>query len=146
MESCPFPLNKKEQIKCYWVPFPKVILWKLWLEHNSRIFKGKFASAAHVVAKAKALLGDFLSSQHLPTNKRVLTSIEEDWMSSLLPKTLKLVIAHVPSTTKWEIRMNSSTFALWRNALQRHNLFFDGASKGNPGAARGGGVLWIPRK
>jgi hypothetical protein len=113
MESCPFSLNKKEQLKRCWASFPKVILWKLWLERNSRIFKGKFSSAAHVVAKAKAMLGDFLSSLHLPANKGVLTSIEEDWMSSLLPKSLKLVTAPVPSTTQWEIRMDSSSFTLW---------------------------------
>jgi ribonuclease HI len=30
--------------------------------------------------------------------------------------------------------------------LQRHSLFFDGASKGNPGAAGGGGVLLDPEE
>jgi len=78
MESCPFSLIKKERLKHCWASCPKVILWKLWLEHNSRIFKGNFASAAHVVEKAKAMLGGFLSSLHLQANKGVLTSIEED--------------------------------------------------------------------
>jgi len=30
---------------------------------------------------------------------------------------------------------------MWRKSLQRHGLFFDGASKGNPGEVGGGGVI-----
>jgi ribonuclease HI len=35
---------------------------------------------------------------------------------------------------------------MWRKSLQRHNLFFDGASKGNPSAKGGGGVLIDPEE
>jgi hypothetical protein len=129
---CPFSLNKKERLKLCWVSLPKFILWKIWLERNARIFKGKEASADQVVAKVKALMGVFLSSIHLPANKGNLTSIEEEWMSNILPNPLKVATVPVPPTNKWEIRLDSSSFTKWQNSLQKHSLFFDRASKGNP--------------
>jgi ribonuclease HI len=40
--------------------------------------------------------------------------------------------------------MDPLSFSIWRKALHQHTLFFDGASKGNPGATGGGGVLLSP--
>jgi ribonuclease HI len=40
--------------------------------------------------------------------------------------------------------MDPLSFSNWRKALHHHALFFDRASKGNPGAAGGGGVLLSP--
>jgi len=99
-----------------------------------------------VVAKVKALMMDFLSSIHLPAKKGNLTSIEEEWMSNILPNPLKVEIAPTPPTNKWEIKLDSSSFTKWRNSLQKHSLFFDGASKGNTGATGGGGVLIDPEE
>jgi hypothetical protein len=77
---------------------PQFILWKLWLEHNARIFKGKITNVAHVVAKAKLMMGDFFSSIQLLANKGMLTPTEEDWMSILLPNSLKVATVPVPPT------------------------------------------------
>jgi ribonuclease HI len=143
---CPFSLTKKDRLKSCWGYLPKFICWKIWLERNARIFKGKTASEAQVIAKAKAMMGDFLSSIHLPANKGRLTPNEEDWLSSLIPSTLKVTIAPEPPTFQWEIRLDPSTFTMWRKSLQRHSLFFDGASKGNPGEAGGGGVIIDPEE
>jgi hypothetical protein len=99
-----------------------------------------------VSAKAKAMMGDFLSSINLPANKDKLTPIEEEWLSSLIPSALKVSTAPQPSTFEWEIRLDPSTFTNWRKSLQRHSLFFDGASKGNPGEAGGGGVIIDPEE
>jgi ribonuclease HI len=94
-----------------------------------------------VIAKAKAMMRDFLSSIHLPANKGRLTPNEEDWLSILIPSTLKVTIAPESPTFQWEIRLDPSTFTMWCKSLQRHSLFFDEASKGNPGEAGGGGVI-----
>jgi ribonuclease HI len=143
---CPFSLMKKDQLKSCRGYLPKFICWKIWLERNTRVFKGKTASEAQVIAKAKATMGEFLSSIHLPTNKGRLTPNEEEWLSSLIPSTLKVTIASKPPTFQWEIRLDPSTFTVWRKSLQRHSLFFDGASKGNPDEASGGGVLIDPKE
>jgi hypothetical protein len=99
-----------------------------------------------MIAKAKAMMGDFLSSIHFPANKSRLTPNEEDWLSSLIPSTLKVTIVSEPPTFQWEIRLDPSTFTNWHKSLQRHSLFFDGASKGNPDEASGGGVIIDPKE
>ena len=40
--------------------------------------------------------------------------------------------------------MNEQEFIKWRSALDEWCLFFDGASKWNPGQARGGGIIFEP--
>jgi hypothetical protein len=114
LASCPFSLNKKERLKRRWVSLPKFILWKLWLQYNACIFKGKTSNVAHVVAKAKTMMGDFLSSTQLPTNKGMLTPTEEYWMSSLLPNSLKVAMVPMPPTNQWEIILDSSSLTMWR--------------------------------
>jgi len=37
--------------------------------------------------------------------------------------------------------MKEEDFEEWKRQRRKHILFFDGASKGNPGVAGGGGVL-----
>jgi ribonuclease HI len=37
--------------------------------------------------------------------------------------------------------LEEQDFIKWRSALEKHSLFFDGASKGNPWAVGGGGIL-----
>jgi ribonuclease HI len=40
--------------------------------------------------------------------------------------------------------MGEQDFIKWRSGLGMHSLTFDGASKGNPGAVGGGGILLDP--
>ena len=44
----------------------------------------------------------------------------------------------------WEIRMDKSQFENWLRERKIFKLFFDGASKGNPGKAGGGGIIMEP--
>ena len=125
---------------------PKYILWKLWLERNSRIFKGISSSPQQVVSKAKSLLGDTLKFQGEHCFKTSLQTSEEVWLSSLNPELMK-TLPYSPSSPKlavWEIRKEPGEFRDWRKKLNMNSLFFDGASKGNPGEAGGGGVLHDP--
>jgi hypothetical protein len=43
---CPFSLTKKDQLKSCWGYLPKFICWKIWLERNARVFKGKLPERA----------------------------------------------------------------------------------------------------
>ena len=45
---------------------------------------------------------------------------------------------------EWDIRMDSEQFERWLKEKKSFKLFFDGASKGNPGKAGGGGVIIDP--
>eukprot|EP00253_Pinus_taeda_P006677 PITA_06677 len=50
----------------------------------------------------------------------------------------------IPKFICWKIWLEDQEFIKWRSALEEHCLFFDGASKGNPGVAGSGGVLLSP--
>ena len=46
----------------------------------------------------------------------------------------------------WEIRENETEFAKWKSKIKTLILYFNGASKGNPGQDGGGGIIEDPRK
>ena len=56
----------------------------------------------------------------------------------------KISITRPPTLADWEIRMEEAEFLNWRLSRQVHSLFFDGASKGNPGPSGGGGMILLP--
>ena len=78
----------------------------------------------------------------IPTNKGILTEKEGNWMKSL--KIMALNEAAAIKMEEWDIRMDCGQFASWLKEQKTFKLFFDGASKGNPGKAGGGGVIIDP--
>ena len=127
-----------------WLTLPKFICWKLWLERNNRIFRGTSISPIKVVVKIKALLGDFIRSRPPLSLHSPFSWEEEIWFQSLNPGNFVDLPQRSPILQKWEIRKDKAAFELWRQEIGRNLLFFDGASKGNPGEAGGGGVLFGP--
>ena len=49
-----------------------------------------------------------------------------------------------PQKLNWEIRLDEQEFIKWNSTLDEWCLFFDGASKGNPGQAGGGSIIIDP--
>ena len=77
-----------------------------------------------------------------PYNKAELTEKEKKWMQRFnIQENNSTVIKKLEN---WEIRMDKSQFENWLRERKIFNLFFDGASKGNPGKAGGGGVVINP--
>ena len=77
-------------------------------------------------------------------NARPLDDRETTWLSGLASSAQKVSIIRPPTLADWEIRMEEADFLNWILSLQVHCLFFDGASKGNPGPSGGGGVILMP--
>ena len=142
--SSPFSFNKKSLLKTCWMWIPKFTCWKLWLERNNRNFREEKCNTVRIISKIKALLGEALEANISSRNDLSLTKDEEQWLKELIPNLKERPIPPDASHANWEIRLEESEFIKWRSALEDHCLFFDGASKGNPGIAGSGGVLLNP--
>jgi ribonuclease HI len=137
----PFAVKGRTQDFLLWGMLPKFILWNLWLERNHRIFRESQRSAAIVVTKIQALLGE--SAPYLCTTikNHKLDEAEEHWLSQFKIQGLEARKASDPIKEDWEIRKSEKDFASWKSEINTPILFFDGASKGNPGQAGGGGII-----
>ena len=62
----PFAVKGRTQAFLLWGMLPKFILWNLWLERNHKIFRESQKSAAIVVTKIQALLGESAPSSSQP--------------------------------------------------------------------------------
>ena len=90
---CPFSTSKNALIKSCWFTFPKFIFWKLWLERNSCIFRGKSLYAEQDVTKITGLIGDCLKFLLNGSSNRPLSPSEEAWLHSLSPDLPSVVLA-----------------------------------------------------
>ena len=132
-------LCEKKGVRSCWLKIPKLICWCLWKERNYRIFQDKKHPPCKIVIKIQALLMEIISISKLPSNKGSLTEKEREWMRNVKPLADNFVAAK--QMEAWEIRMDNSQFGIWLKERKIFKLFFDGASKGNPGKAGGGGVI-----
>lgn len=114
------------------------------MERNNRLFNEKNCNPIQVATKAKALLSEALDSQTKLQNAHTLESNEDQWLKELVPNHQHRLASKSISRARWEVRLEEQDFIKWRSSLEKHNLFFDSASKGNPGAAGGGGILLGP--
>ena len=135
-------LNQKSGVRARWLKIPKLICRCLWNERNYRIFQEKTQPAWKKAIKIQALLGEVISISKIPSNKGTLTDKEKEWMRSLNP--LAVNIVDFKKLEEWDIRMDNSQFEDWLKERKICKLFFDGASKGNPGKVSGGGVIINP--
>ena len=96
-------------------------------------------AAWKVIVKINALLGEVVRSTMIPDNKAELTKKEKIWMQSFKIQENNSIA--INKLENWEIRLDKSQLENWLRERKIYKLFFDGASKGNPGKAGGGGVV-----
>jgi ribonuclease HI len=143
-DSLPFHLAKKGLLKTVWMLLPKYVFWNLWLERNNRLFRSVERPPSKVAMKAKVLLGETLEHKPALLNAQPLDDRETTWLTVLAINAQAPPSGRLPVLAAWEIRMSEEDFLKWRLAQETHCLFFDGASKGNPGPSGGGGVILSP--
>ena len=88
-------------------------------------------------------MGEILNASLMPKNKTKLTLDVVNWMDSFNTYELDIVMVKKPLEV-WELRMDQSQFKIWIKERKIFKLFFDEVSKGDPGAARGGGIISCP--
>jgi hypothetical protein len=92
----------------------------------------------------QSTLSEALEAQTKLRNTDTLESEEEQWLKELVPNHHHRLATNSVLRASWEVRLEEQEFIKWRSALGMHSLSFDGASKGNPGVAGGGGFLLDP--
>jgi len=53
-----------------------------------------------------------------------------------------MILGRPNDPPKWRLRNSDDKFQEWWRKQGTTSIFFDGASKGNPGLARAGGVIY----
>jgi ribonuclease HI/exonuclease III len=140
----PFILHKKHLLKTVWMWVPKFACWKIWLERNNRIFNETCRLPSQVAIQARTLLSEALKGKANLRNSVPLTGEEENWIKEFITNNSGNTLIPLTPIRSWEIRLEEQEFLLWRATLNEWCLFFDGASKGNPGQAGGGGIILDP--
>jgi ribonuclease HI len=125
-----------------WIP--KFTCWKIWLERNNRIFKEERRLPAQVAIKVKTMISEAINAKPSIQNSATITEEEENWLKEFRPTHQNNNQSIPPRIRNWEIRLSEQEFLKWRSTLDDWWLLFDGASKGNPGRAGGGGILLEP--
>jgi len=144
MSLSPFDLKKKHQLKTIWMWIPKFVCWKLWLECNNRIFKEEKRLPNQVAIKIQIMISEAINARPSVQNSAPTTKEEDNWIKVFRPTCQNHNQSTPPKLRKWEIRLPEQEFLRWRSSLEDWWLLFDGASKGNPGEAGGGGILLEP--
>ena len=91
----------------------------------------------------QALVGEILNASLLSKNKTKLMSNGVNWLYSFNISELDTTM--VKKTLEvWELRMDQSQFEIGMKERKIFKLFFGRASKGNPGAVGGGGIISCP--
>ena len=141
MNLSPFHLTKKTMLQTAWNWLPKSLCWKIWTERNNRIFRDQDSQPSKIAVQARAILGEALDSNLSLKNSTNLLPKELHWLSMIVSNLQNRNLTNHPQTAQWEIRLDEPDFMRWKSTLNEPCLFFDGASKGNPGIAGGGGMI-----
>jgi hypothetical protein len=94
-----------------------------------------------VAAKAKSFLLEAAQQQYFKEDSLLLPE-EKRWLGPLVPYLGKLPLSPQSVTPDWRIRDDDDTFQSWWRSQNLSTIFFDGESKGNPGVAGAGGVIY----
>ena len=90
------------------------------------------------------MLSEALSTKSTIRNVTTVSPKEYHWFKEINSNQQSNKATNPPQKASWEIRLEEQEFIKWRSALEEWCLFFDGASKGNPGQAGGGGIIFYP--
>jgi ribonuclease HI/exonuclease III len=140
----PFDLHKKHLLTTVWMWLPKFISWKIWLERNNRVFNEVCRLPSQVAIQARTLIVEAITGKNNLINSAPLSEEESSWLNQFSYSTPGTIKPSLTPTRRWEVRLEEQEFLLWRSSLKDWCLFFDGASKGNPGQAGCGGVIIDP--
>eukprot|EP00253_Pinus_taeda_P023884 PITA_23884 len=140
----PHSIPKKSLWHLIWLSIPKFVCWEIWLAWNELIFNNSSRSPAKSASIAKGLLIESVL-QHSQTFDSSLLPSQKAWLNLHSPHPSSNVRSLPPPlpSPPWKIRESEAAFQNRWKTQNITSIFFDGASKGNSGAAGSGGVFYF---
>lgn len=145
---CPWKSKKSKLTQRIWNTIPLTLLWSIWLARNKKVFQDKGYNIRIMCHKAKSLAVEAVTTRTHSKIKLSNCSTEERNLinyghgSIISAQELEKENPHLKEPTiVWKLRLKEEEFALWLSNCNRYYLFFDGASKSNPGLAGAGGLI-----
>jgi hypothetical protein len=123
------------QLFTLWRALPKFILCKILLERNNRIFRETTSNLAQVETEVKTYFGESAPYFYEANKSGPIELEEEQWIKSFKIRDHSQQTGSKIKQETWEICKEEEDFEEWKLNINMHILFFDGASKGNPGVA-----------
>jgi len=94
-----------------------------------------------MITKIHVLSGETAPYLHQTKNNQTLEAPKELWLNHFKIQCHMGIQASITIIEEWEIRKDKQDFSNWKTRSKSHILAFDGALKGNPGQAGGGGII-----
>ena len=96
-----------------------------------------------LASKAKAFLLEVVGNSQIDEIK---LEVEHNLLGSLQVYKIQLGSIMLVIKPFWQVRISKREFSEWWQMKNKVSIFFDGASKGNPGKAGAGGLIFYPSK
>lgn len=115
--------------------------WSIWMCRNQAIFQNQQHNFETVAIKGMTLLFEVISSRGFDaSDMKEMTSFEKYWLK-ISSSNLKAPLLRSYEPSSFCIRVKGDEYIEWQRKVGNNQLYFDGASKGNPREAKAGGVI-----
>eukprot|EP00253_Pinus_taeda_P031912 PITA_31912 len=139
-----FPIKKgKDQALRIWNSIPANLCWQIWNTRNNSIFNDKKPSIPKTIAKAVALISETIEANGCIQSDPAHSDLKvQEWVRKFKIKPIiNKKIGPSQAVQDWKLRGSKQEVENWIQKQNRPTLFFDGASKNNPGQAGAGGII-----
>eukprot|EP00253_Pinus_taeda_P007019 PITA_07019 len=147
-KNCPWKDKRSKIVKRIWAIIPHNLLWRIWLTRNKKIFQNKERNVRMTCNKAHTLAQETIAAKYKGKIQAADYSVEErSVIRHILDRpgqhqeTQRTDRQQQAQTREWEIRLPAQDYKMWIQSSNCPTLYFDGASKSNPGQAGAGGVI-----
>ena len=111
------------------------------MARNDSIFNSKISKPEIVASKAKAFLLEPVGNYQIDGTK---LEVEHKWLGSKQVDKIQMGLSQHVIKPFWHIRLSEKEFSDWWQFKNKASIFFDGASKGNPGKVGARGLIFYP--
>lgn len=147
-KNCPWKEKKSKITQRIWNTMPLTLVWRIWLARNIKVFQDKRSNTRVMCHKAKSLAveaiiihtqGKIETTSYNVEERNLINYVQGNNISIQASRQGNLQSKETSSV--WKLRLKEEEFALWLSNCNRFYMFFDDASKSNPGLAGAGGLI-----